>query len=157
MPGPAPKDKKLLQRRNKKSTAMTFKDVKSVNDIPELPVRRRKWRPETLAWWKSVQESPMAREGKFIEVDLHRLYMVADLVDEYWRLSSKDLGRKASLANEIRLQGQCFGMTPIDRSRLDWQFEKAGDAKNRSQKRQNERYKLDKHRVDPRTVIEAKN
>ncbi len=155
MPGPPPKDSKLRQRRNQKSTAATFTDVKLVKGIPALPARRRKWREETITWWKSVWTSPMAREGKYIDADLPRLYMMADLVDEYWRLSSKELGKKQSLANEIRLQGQCFGLTPLDRSRLDWHFEKADDAKNKGQKRRNAPVKA--YKFDPRKALEAKN
>jgi hypothetical protein len=157
MPGPVPKDSRLRQRRNKKTTAATLIVVKPVNGIPELPVRRRKWRPETLAWWKSVQESPMAQQDKYLDIDLHRLYMMADLTDEYWRLPAKEIGKKQGLANELRLQGQNFGFTPLDRSRLQWQMEKEKDAKNKGQKQENERYKLNKHQVDPRTVISAVN
>jgi len=171
-PGPKPKNPKLRQRRNKKASAAKMAITDEVKGVPPLPARRRKWLPETLAWWKSVWESPMAKEGKYIGVDIHRLYMLADLTDRYWRASAggyvvtrKNKKGKVvkkvvqenliALAVEIRLQSQCFGLTPIDRNRLDWQFEKTDDMKNKGQKRRNAPVK--NYSVDPRAVIEAKN
>ena len=43
--------------------------------------------------------------------------MLADLMDLYWY-------GKRDLAGEIRLQGQCFGLTPIDRRRLQWEVQR---------------------------------
>lgn len=51
--------------------------------------------------------------AKFLQSDRHGLYILADLVDRYWY---GDVDR----ANEIRLQGQRFGLSPIDRWRLQW-------------------------------------
>ena len=63
----------------------------------------------------------------------------------------------AALANEIRLQRQCFGLTPIDRRRLEWEIEKAEGANAKGQKRRNEGRKVKEYKVDPRTALEAKN
>jgi hypothetical protein len=157
-PGPAPKKKELRQRRNKVTTAKVLEKKKSVKtNIPELPRRKgnRKWGPEAIAFWEKIWASAMAPE--FNDVDIQGLHILLDLVDEYYRLSSKELGKKQSLANEIRLQRQCFGLTPIDRMRLQWQTEKADDAKTKGQKRENERYKMKTHQVDPRTIKTAVN
>ena len=171
-PGPVPKKAELRQRRNKEVTARTLpadaagraaktgrakKAGKSAGAIkmPELPKRRRKWRPETIAWWKDLWESPMAVE--FIESDLHQLYILADLIDQFWRLPGKEVGKKKELANEIRLQRQCFGLTPIDRRRLQWEIEKGEAANVKGQKRRNERRKVKRYNVEPRSILDGVN
>jgi hypothetical protein len=50
-----------------------------------------------------------------------RLFRLALLVDDYWQGAPS--GRQRRLAAEIRLQGQLFGLSPIDRRRLQWQVE----------------------------------
>ncbi len=80
----------------------------------------------TRAWWRDVCASPMA--AQFERVDWHGLLMLAELEERLWRaldaepaVSVKEL---KDLAGEIRLQRQCFGLTPIDRRRLDWKIER---------------------------------
>jgi hypothetical protein len=75
------------------------------------------WHPLAIAWWKDVWRSAMA--VRYTKADVHGLYLLLDLVDRYWR------GERA-LAGEIRLQRQAFGITPLDRWRLQW--EAIGDA-----------------------------
>jgi len=128
MPGFPPKDPNLKQRRNKEKSAGTFVDDNPITDIPELPKRRRKWRVETLAWWADVWSSPMRDE--YINADTHGLFVLADLIDAYWRASSAG-HPTASLATEIRLQRQCFGLTPIDRRRLQWEIQRGEEAESK--------------------------
>jgi hypothetical protein len=52
--------------------------------------------------------------GEYLEADLEGLFVLADLVDTYWRAPD------VKTAAEIRQQRQCFGLTPIDRRRLEW-------------------------------------
>ncbi len=141
MPGPTPKDPKLLQRRNKHSTAATLVDNAPVVGMPELPKRKPKWRPEVVDWWRDVWASPMASE--YIQADIHGLYLLADLMDRYWRDPT------TKLATEIRLQRQCFGLTPIDRRRLQWTVEQVESA---TEKRQ-QRTRRQQPDVDPRSVL----
>lgn len=92
---------------------------------PELPARRADempWHPETLTFWREVWASPMA--GEFIAADIPGLVIVARLVDKF------NYG-DVSLAAEIRLQRQCFGLTPLDRRRLQWEIERAEAAQRR--------------------------
>ena len=111
MPGPPPKDPKLRQRRNKTATRATMVRTRPPRQrAPRLP--DRDWHPLTRAWWSDVWGSPMA--GQFLEVDRHALLRLAVLVDLFWRDPTKDL------AAEIRLEQQAFGLTPIDRRRLQW-------------------------------------
>lgn len=145
MPGPPPKSPGMRQRRNKTSTRATLPPeesplLPSADDevidgepvervIPPLPPRgRRKWHALTLLWWEDVWASPMATE--FLRADLHGLYILADLVDQYWKKPS------TKLAGEIRQQRQCFGLTPIDRRRLQWEVDRGEEAEDRRKRRQ---------------------
>lgn len=59
---------------------------------------------------------------EYLEADQHALLMLASLVNEFWTAPT------TALAAEIRLQRQCFGLTPLDRRRLQWEIEKVGGA-----------------------------
>lgn len=155
MPGPPPKSPKLKQRRNKDISARTFQEKKPIKSIPELPKRRRRWREETIIWWKDIWKSPMAIE--FLQSDIHQLYILADLIDQYWRDEAKGKGASPALATEIRLQRQCFGLTPIDRRRLQWEIEKAETANVKGQKRRDQGRKTKKYKIDPRSALESVN
>lgn len=124
MPGPLPKDPKTRQRRNRSSTAarLTEPDPKTVV-VPPLPKPEEGkpgWHPLTLAWWKDIWHSPMASE--FHSSDVHGLYLLATLVDAFWWEPNREL------AAEIRQQRQCFGLTPMDRRRLQWEIERVEQA-----------------------------
>jgi hypothetical protein len=56
--------------------------------------------------------------AELLEADIHGLYVLADLVNRYWSKPS------VQLAAEIRQQRQCFGLTPIDRRRLQWEVQR---------------------------------
>lgn len=118
MPLP-PKHPSARQRRNRTSTAATLRPVVDVQ-VPELPETDEGWHPLTVAWWGDVWGSPMSAE--FDPSDVHGLFVLAALVDAFWTKPS------ASLAGEIRLQRQCFGLTPIDRRRLQWEIDRGEGA-----------------------------
>jgi hypothetical protein len=125
MPSPIPKSAATRQRRNKTST---HRQLEAVHDVeaPKLPTGV-KWHKQTRAWWKDVWASPMAPE--FDESDIHGLYLLAVLVDGFWHNPSKEQ------AAEIRLQRQCFGLTPIDRRRLQWEIDRGDSAASKTRKR----------------------
>mgnify|MGYP001575593487 CR=1 FL=1 len=123
MPSPYPKPPELRQRQNKASTRATLIDDGEQREIPSLPPRprqadgkRREWRKLTREWWRDIWLSPMGSE--YGRSDYHALLILADLIDRYWAAPS------AALAGEIRLQGQLFGLTPLDRRRLEWSIKK---------------------------------
>ena len=117
MAGPIPKASHLRQHRLRTSTATTLSARPTRKRArPKLPVcARGEWHPSTVAWWDDVWVSPMATE--YLQADVHGLYLLADLIDHYWRKPTP------ALAAEIRLQRMCFGLTPIDRRRLQWEVE----------------------------------
>jgi len=53
------------------------------------------------------------------------LFLLAVLVDGFW------LKPHWTAAAEIRLQRQCFGLSPMDRRRLQWEIEKVDEAPDR--------------------------
>lgn len=127
MPGPAPKDPKLRQRRNRTATAATLYVVEPINGQPELPKRRpdrKKWHAWTLEWWGLVWQSEMREE--FLRSDVPVLVRLALLVDNYAR------DPRPSLAAEIRMQEQRFGLTPLDRRRLQWEVRRANEAERKN-------------------------
>lgn len=129
MPGPTPKRPELRQRRNKKTTRATFtREAGPRKRAPSLPKRDGKtWHKLTRAWWSDLWHSPMADE--YLRVDEHALFRLAALIDLFWSDPSKEL------AAEIRLEQQAFGITPLDRRRLEWSIEQVETAQQRNASR----------------------
>jgi len=125
MASPTPKHPTARQRRNKTSTHRTLSVVHDVQ-APKLPTGQT-WHKQTRAWWRDVWASPMAPE--YDESDIHGLYLLAVLVDAFWECPSQPI------AAEIRLQRQCFGLTPIDRRRLQWEINRGDAASEDTQRR----------------------
>jgi hypothetical protein len=143
---PAPKHPSARARVNKTSTAAKLKAADPVA-IPELPPNRP-WHPQTTEWWADVWRSPMASE--FDQSDVHGMLMLAVLVDDFW------LEPSTGLASEIRLQGQRFGLSPLDRRRLQWEIEKVDEAVDRRQTRQTDRTPRKRTTTkDPRDFLRA--
>lgn len=122
---PTPKTAGTRARRNKTSTHTTLSTVHDV-EVPKLPAGR-KWHRQTRSWWGDVWASPMAPE--YDSSDLHGLFLLAVLVDDFW------LNPTQGLAAEIRLQRQCFGLSPIDRRRLQWEIDRGDSAAAKTQRR----------------------
>ena len=127
MPGPAPK--RNAARRNRPSTAATLYVVHDV-EAPELPGNHL-WHKLTQEWWDDIWASPMAPE--FDSSDRHGLFALAMLVNDFWM--SESVADRTKLSAEIRLQRQCFGLTPIDRRRLQWEIERTDEAVDKGRKR----------------------
>lgn len=148
MPGPMPKDPAIRQRANRAATrSVLVVDGAPRRRAPSLPRRDDglEWRRLTRSWWRDVWRSPMAAE--YLSADVHALYRLAALVDLFWTEPTKEL------AAEIRLQQQAFGLTPLDRRRLEWTIEQAETASTRRQQRQVRRAQAGE--IDPREALRA--
>ncbi len=116
--GPAPKPLELRQRTNvAPSRAELVANPK--RRPPKLPIRYSHggmacalYHPQTLEWWREIWKSPMS--SQWIPSDLHQLAMLAVLVNEFYH------GGSAQIAAEIRQRSTAFGLTPLDRLRLEW-------------------------------------
>jgi hypothetical protein len=132
----------MRQRRNKTVAGAVLPAAGSQKPAPKLPDREcpcaqmgktaecdhceqtgvQPWHPLVLERWAAVWASPMAVE--FLDADVHGLFVLADLWDLYWR-GDKDR------AAEIRLQEQRFGLSSLDRRRLQWEVERVEQAQKR--------------------------
>jgi hypothetical protein len=90
--------------------------------IPEHPAGEV-WHVMARRWWREVWHSPMAVE--ILRADEMALCMLLVLVDQYWK------GPDVKLAAEIRQQQREFGLTPLNRRRLEWQIAQAEEAIDR--------------------------
>ncbi len=63
--------------------------------------------------------------AEWLQTDIAGLGLVAILYDDFYQHPHVDL------VKEIRLQRQCFGLTPIDRSRLQWEIFKGEDSERK--------------------------
>jgi hypothetical protein len=146
MPGPAPKHPSVRARTNKASTRATLTAPTAEVVIPDLPDDRA-WHPQTEAWWADVWRSPMAPE--FDQSDVHGLLILAVLVDGFW------VRPHWTAAAEIRLQGQRFGLSPLDRRRLQWEIERVDEAQDKGRKRRQQAATPAETGADPRDVLRA--
>ncbi len=116
-----PKDQALRQRANKAATRTTLDaEGQAEVEIPPLPSHRR-WHKLTLEAWQDAWRSPMA--SQYLQADREALYEMFVIMDKFWRKPT------AVLATQLRLMRQQFGLTPLDRRRLEWSIAQAESAK----------------------------
>lgn len=88
--------------------------------------------------------------AEFLDSDVKGgLYLLAELYQQLWAGEAADVGR---LAAEIRQQEVRFGLSPIDRRRLQWEIEKAEQADERTRSRRQRRQLEGK---DPREILKV--
>jgi hypothetical protein len=149
---PDPASGRSAYRKKKGEGAVLSRSV--TVDMPPLP-DIRDWSDMTEVWWADVWASPMAQE--YDESDKHGLMALAMIVDDFWTAETSRQRQEAS--QEIRLQGVRFGLSPIDRRRLQWEIEKAEDAQARTTKRrragEESSSPAPKVTGDPRAVLRA--
>lgn len=126
MPSPIPKDPKTRQRRNKPKSGARLAAAPAAGcpDLPELRRDGEEWHPATRKWWDDVWASPMA--AQYLEVEVHGLVDVAEARDRAaWKWSVETV-------RAIEMLERRFGLTPLDRRRLEWEIAKVEAAKDRS-------------------------
>lgn len=151
MPGPAPKHSSVRARQNKSATraVLTEPDPETV-EIPDLPLRldgtrdEIPWDDHTVDWWVAIWSSPMSSE--FHRSDIHGLFRLAALVDLFWT----DVDHQVQIGAEIRLAQKDYGLTPLDRRRLEWSIESAEKARDEGEKRRAARPPARAQGDDPR-------
>lgn len=149
MPGPTPKDPSTRQRRNRTTTAAVLRAVPDAY-VPELP-KRGGWHEMTVAWWNDLWTSPMAPE--FDASDMHGLYQLALLIDDFWL--SESVADRIKLASELRQQSQRFGLSPIDRRRLQWEIERTEEAQEKGARRRSSASPRSTSKGDPRSTLRS--
>ncbi|PRY56451.1 hypothetical protein [Glycomyces artemisiae] len=127
MPGQLPKEDPA--RRNKSTSKATLNPDHDVQ-APLLP-KGRTWDWQTESWWRDIWASPMASE--YDDSDKHGLFRLAVLVDDYW--TTDNANTRVKLAAEIRQQGALYGITPLDRRRLQWEVARGDEAEQKNRRR----------------------
>lgn len=130
---PLPKDPALKQRRNKTATrAVLPAEDSPITRRPVMPDHPKgdEWHAMAERFWRDVWHSPMSDE--YLRADVHGLFVMVVLIDQFWKRPNVNLSR------EIRQLGQNYGLSPIDRRRLEWSVERTEQAKD---KRDRERAK----------------
>jgi hypothetical protein len=90
-------------------------------DVPEIPnPDARVWHPLTVRAWTNAWESAMSTQ--WLDSDVDGLGRVAVLWDDFNKRPD------ARVMAEIRLQESRFGLSPLDRSRLQWEIKRGEDA-----------------------------
>lgn len=144
--GPAPKPAHLRQRTNRKVGAATIAALDRP-DVPEIPnPDGRVWHPLTLDVWREMFESEMA--SQWLPTDVRGLGLIALAYDEAYKKPSMLL----DYMREIRLQRTCYGLSPLDRSRLQWEVSRADEAE---QKRPSAPVRRRTGTADPRAILMA--
>ena len=87
------------------------------------PIPPGEWHEMAVMFWDDLWTSPMAAE--YVRMDVHRLYQMLVLVDRFWRKPS------VGLAAELRQASQGFGLTPLDRRRLQWEVVRTEEAEQK--------------------------
>lgn len=95
--------------------------------------------------------------AEFDSTDRHGLAMLAMLVDAFWKSTLQVSGEGPAadplkLLAEIRQQSQRYGLSPIDRRRLQWEIERTEEAKAHGERRRSVQPKSSK---DPRATLRA--
>lgn len=147
MPGPPPKPAHLRQRTNRKSgaTSLSIVPARDAAKAPKIPnPDEREWHPLTLKAWAHAWASPMA--SQWLETDEDALGRLALLWDDFYKRPSADA------LKEIRLQSALFGLSPLDRSRLQWEVNRADESEQKQQRRAAPRRT---GTGDPRAVLKA--
>src|SRR5690349_981646 len=118
--GPAPKPSHLRQRTNVKSGASVIEAPISAEIPPLVHPNGADWHPFTLRAWREFSDPAVC--SQWLQTDITGLEMLASCYDAYYKTGNLEH------LKEIRLQRQQFGLTPLDRSRLQWEIKRGEDA-----------------------------
>ena len=116
--GPAPKDPAIRQRMNKSSTKKALTTDAKPKRVPPLPTANTgwEWHVRTRGWWRELWRSPMA--GELLTMDRQAIERLAFVVAHaHWCPGD------ARLEEQIQKLSQPYGLTPLDRRRLEWSIE----------------------------------
>jgi len=122
---------------------------------PEVPPNPnpdgRVWHRLTVKAWEHAWESPMSTQ--WLETDIDALGRLA-LVWDALHVGAGDSNIVVKMLAEIRLQEQRFGLSPLDRSRLQWEVNRGSEAERKLQQRETV-LERPTGTLDPRAVLQA--
>lgn len=119
MPGPAPKDPATRQRRNTRSTKAALPaEGLALKRVPLMPKGPADWvwHDRTREWWRELWRSPMA--ANLVAMDVQGIERLAFVIDKaHWEPGD------AKLEEQIQKLSMPYGLSPLDRRRLEWSIE----------------------------------
>lgn len=127
MKGRHPKPANMRQNRTRKAGSALICALVSPK-VPKIPnPDERKWHDLTQMAWRHAWQSPMA--SQWLVSDIDALGRLALLWDEFYKAPN------GHVMAEIRLQESRFGLSPLDRSRLQWEVSRGEEAEQKQQRR----------------------
>lgn len=99
---------------------------------PMPPPARPEWNPAVEAWWDDIWSSPMSQE--FHASDVHGLYLACFYLHQTLSPWVKMSDRLAA-AGKYEAAVKNFGLNPMSRRSLQWEIEKAEEARDRGERR----------------------
>lgn len=112
------------QRRNKVSTAAEI-PLQPLDRCADLPTHRKEWHPFVVKFWGRIWDSPMAAE--FCQEDYFLLAVAFEGLQAF--LEKPSIGG----ARVVSQTFAPFGLTPLDRRRLNWTFRRPEEPKEAEQ------------------------
>jgi hypothetical protein len=149
-------------RRNKTSTRGTLRVIRgeeaSTRKVPPLPpisVRnpetgrstRVAWHPRVRAWWIDLWQRSDYVDGLLEHEVSGGLFVLARLYQRFWADGD------AKAAQEIRLNEERLGLSPIARRRLQQEIDRGEEAAERTRRRRNQHVRA-AGAEDPRAALD---
>ena len=113
--------------------------------------QRSDWHPLVVRVWESMWRSP--QRVRYLEADKTEMYALLALWQDF--AESESASERIRLSAEIRLQGQRFGRSPLDRMRLEWQVAETEEKQEKRQRKREKGTKRPDPAKDPREQIKA--
>lgn len=151
--GTVPKSPRTRQRRNAAAGVATLAADARAPEIPALPSIRGAWHEMAVMWWNDVWTDPVS--SQFAKSDKHGMYRLLFLVNRFWKLTERNPER-IKISAEIRQLESKFGLSPLDRRRLQVEIERGEEAEERTTQRAARRQAAKrKPGDDPREALRA--
>ena len=121
-PRPKPEGTRTGHGSIKSTKALLPADSMVKADIPPLPAHPLgvKWHVLALKTWADLWHSPMA--SQYVEADVAGLFRIVVLTQAFMTTPT------ASISAELRQLSFNYGLSPMDRRRLQWTIVKTEDA-----------------------------
>lgn len=132
MPGgrpPKPPGTRAGHGSVKSTKALLPVDGNSDKPVPPLPPHPlgEKWKPLAVKTWEDVWHSPMA--SQFVDADIPGIFRLVVLTQSFLTTPTP------AISAELRQLSFNYGLSPMDRRRLQWTIVRAEEAVEQAEKR----------------------
>lgn len=143
---PKPEGMKAGHGSKASTKALLPADANLTRDPPPLPPHPlgAKWHALALKTWFDIWQSPMASE--YVEADIPGLFRIIVLTQSFLSFPS------APISAELRQLSFNYGLSPMDRRRLQWTIVKTAEAVTGAERRRGNAAKAVVN-GDPRDVL----